>query len=108
MTPRFLIITQYVHTVRDRFAVDSETGRDLLYFHDVPPTEGLSRELRLPHQVLYAETEEAANAIARNVLFKNPGVTTYVGKIDTMFSAKTPPKVDVLTAKYTAKGLVPE
>lgn len=106
MECRYVVITKYYHTLRDRFMADSETGRDVLYFHDLLP-EGLSREVRNPHQCLYTETEEQATMLAKEILRKNPGVTTSVAEIHTIYTAKKPPNIQILTAKFTDKGLVP-
>jgi hypothetical protein len=106
MAYRYTIITQYSAALRDRFMNDSQTGQDILYFHDLVP-EGLSREIRNPHQCLYAETEERADIIAKDILRRNPGVTVSVGSITTIYTAKKPSKVDILTAKFTDQGLVP-
>lgn len=106
MAYRYVIITQFAQALRDRFTNDSETGRDLMYFHDLVP-EGLTREVSRPHQCLYAETQEQADTIAKEVLRRNPSVTVSVGTITTIYTAKKPPNIQILTAKFTDQGLVP-
>lgn len=103
---RYVVITQFTRTLRDQFATDSETGRDILYYYDLVP-ESLSRGVRNPYQCFYADTQESADSLAKEILRNNPTATVSVAKIETMYTAKKQANVTILTAKYTDQGLVP-